>query len=362
MSTTTKNILIRQLVQALFWSAWIGLFLLAASQSQPLNSGFILISVTVGLGCWVMSELLRVFALKWGWLELSALRLVPRLVLALALLALAVQGLVYLVLMPSWQLGWVELPASGPDYRPGMVLVYWFNTLFMLGVWLAAWLFIELRERHRRLERQRFEDRLEHEVQRRMLELDGLRSRLNPHFVFNALNNVRALINEDTERARELVTRLSNTLRYALYHTQEDSVTLEQELSVVNDYLAIEQVHYEDRLRVVRQIAPETLSAQLPPMLLQLLVENAIKHGIAQSARVGELELSACFDGDELRLMVTNPGELKFEREGVGLAYLRARLKAWSANAEFEIAERQGRVRAEVNLPQESNAKKEQKG
>lgn len=355
----TKTTLVRQLVQVLFWSAWVGLFLLAAAQSQPLNSGFILVSVSVGLGCWGMSELMRVIVLRRSWLELSALRLVPRLVLSLALLALGVQILVYLVLMPSWQLGWVELPASGPDYRPGMILVYWLNTLFMLGVWLAAWLFIELRERHRRLERQRFEDRLEHEVQRRVLELDSLRSRLNPHFVFNALNNVRALINEDTERARELVTRLSNTLRYALYHTQEDSVTLEQELAVVNDYLAIEQVHYEDRLRVVRRIAPEALPARLPPMLLQLLVENAIKHGVSQCANGSELELSVRLDRGDLCLTVSNPGKLSYDREGVGLAYLRARLKAWSPRSEFEIAEQAGGVRAELILPQANNGRQE---
>lgn len=358
--TTTKTTLVRQLIQTLFWSAWIGLFLLAAAQSQPLNSGFILISVTVGLGCWVMSELLRVLALRRSWLELSAFRLGSRLVLALTLLSLSVQALVYLVLMPSWHLGWVELPASGPDYRPGMILVYWFNTLFMLGVWLAAWLFIELRERHRRLERQRFEDRLEYEVQRRVLELDGLRSRLNPHFVFNALNNVRALINEDTERARELVTRLSNTLRYALYHTQEDSVTLEQELAVVNDYLAIEQVHYEDRLQVMRRIAPEAVPARLPPMLLQLLVENAIKHGIAQTASAGELQLSAWLDHGDLWLSVSNPGKLDCKKKGVGLAYLRARLIAWSPRAEFDIAEQGGGVRAQLSLPQQDDRTQEQ--
>lgn len=358
----TKTTLIRQLVQALFWSAWIGLFLLATAQSQPLNSGSILISVSVGLGCWIMSELLRVLALRRSWLELSALSLVPRLVLSLALLAFGVQVLVYLVLMPSWHLGLVKLPSSGPDYRPGMILVYWFNTLFMLGVWLAAWLFIEQRERHRRLERQRFEDRLENEVQRRVLELDSLRARLNPHFVFNALNNVRALINEDTERARELVTRLSNTLRYALYHTQEDSVTLEQELAVVNDYLAIEQVHYEDRLQVVRRIAPEALSARLPPMLLQLLVENAIKHGVAQCASASELELAARFDLGDLCLVVSNPGRLESKSEGVGLAYLRARLKAWSPRAEFDIAEKGGAVRAELILPQENHERQERNG
>jgi hypothetical protein len=113
------------------------------------------------------------------------------------------------------------------------------------------------------------------------LERDALRARLNPHFMFNALNNLRALILEDPERARDMVTRLSRTLRQALAHNRSEQVTLAEELAVVDDYLAIEAVHFEQRLQVRQQIDADATQAQLPAMALQLLVENAIKHGIA---------------------------------------------------------------------------------
>ncbi|MDQ2077651.1 sensor histidine kinase [Marinimicrobium sp. ABcell2] len=353
MNNKTDNTLNRQLIQALFWGGWTTLYVLASTlPGYPLKSGFFLIAFTVGVGCWGASETLRAIALKRSWLQRPALQLLPRLGLTLMLLAVGVQVLVFLVLIPSWGLGWVSLPEGGPDYRPSRVLMYWFNTLFMLGVWLASWLVIESRARNRRLEHQRLED----EVQRRVLELDSLRARLNPHFVFNALNNVRALINEDTERAREMVTRLSNTLRYALQHTHEVSVSLEQELAVVEDYLAIEHVHYDERLHVIRRLSATAMSAHLPPMLLQLLVENAIKHGVAHNPQPSELVIIATVEQQALNLTVTNPGTLRQTREGVGLAYLRARLKTWSAHAAFDIHEHQGLVKAKLVLPQERDS------
>jgi hypothetical protein len=153
--------------------------------------------------------------------------------------------------------------------------------------------------------------RLRAEAQRRGLELDLLRARLNPHFVFNALNNVRALINEDPGRARELVTRLSNTLRHALQHSQRERVSLAEEWAVMQDYLAVEAVHFEQRLRIEAELDPALAGVELPPMFLQLLVENAIKHGIARTPGGGLLRVQARRgEGGGLQLVVENPGHL----------------------------------------------------
>ncbi|MGN6281258.1 histidine kinase, partial [Frateuria sp.] len=163
--------------------------------------------------------------------------------------------------------------------------------------------------------------------------------------------DLRALINEDTERAREMVTRLSNTLRHALEQNDREHVRLAEELAVVDDYLAIEAVHYEQRLRVNRQIAPAALDARLPPMALQLLVENAIRHGIAVTPGGGELDLRAdCMDG-VLRLEVANPGRLGTGNggHGVGLAYLRTHL---GRDGLFELTEHEGCVLARLEIAQ----------
>lgn len=141
-------------------------------------------------------------------------------------------------------------------------------------------------------------------------ELRALKSQVNPHFIFNSLNSLRALIDEDPARARQSVTQLANLLRYSLQSGQLETVPFEEELRVVNDYLALEQVRHEERLRVRLDVAPETLSLPIPPMLLQTLVENAVKYGIATQPEGGEVRIFARRDGGALRLEVTNPGSL----------------------------------------------------
>ena len=112
-------------------------------------------------------------------------------------------------------------------------------------------------------------------------ELRLLKSQLNPHFLFNALNGLRSLIADEPDRARDAVTQLARTLRYTLASGEEDLVSLERELEMVDDYLALESMRLADRLRVEREIDPAARTARIPAMLLQTLVENAIKHGIA---------------------------------------------------------------------------------
>jgi len=194
----------------------------------------------------------------------------------------------------------------------------------VLSVWCALW------TGRRALQRARHSEmaQLRAEAQRATLEHQALRARLNPHVVFNALNNLRALINEDPARARDMVTHLSSTLRHALVHTDGGWVTLAEEWRVVQDYLAVEAIHYEDRLRVHTDIEPAALSARLPPMALQLLVENAIKHGIAVHPGGGELTIRVRLDGGRLRVEVDNPAahDASSPGHGIGLAYLRAQL------------------------------------
>ena len=192
--------------------------------------------------------------------------------------------------------------------------------------------------------------RLRAEAERSALERDA--PRLNPHFMFNALNNLRALILEDPERARDMVTRLSRTLRQALAHNRSEQVTLAEELAVVDDYLAIEAVHFEQRLQVRQQIDADATQAQLPAMALQLLVENAIKHGIASRPGGGEVQIRATLDNDVLRLRVDNPlptGSEPTHGHGVGLAYLRAQL---GMRGRFVLQPAGDRMQALLEIPQ----------
>src|SRR5205085_6678051 len=116
----------------------------------------------------------------------------------------------------------------------------------------------------------------------RKLELKTIKAHINPHFIFNALNSIRALIDEDPNRARNAVTHLSNILRSSMQAEKLETVPFEKELNIVKDYLALEYIRFEERLKIEYSIEGATLNQPVPPMMLQTLVENAIKHGIGK--------------------------------------------------------------------------------
>ncbi|HEU4779741.1 MAG TPA: histidine kinase [Steroidobacteraceae bacterium] len=187
-------------------------------------------------------------------------------------------------------------------------------------------------------------------------ELRLLKSQLNPHYLFNALNGLRSLIADDPGRAREAVTQLARTLRYTLASGEEDVVSLERELEMVDDYLALESLRLADRLRVERDIAPEARAVRIPTMLLQTMVENAIKHGLAQLKEGGTLRIAAHVVDKELVLQVFNPRPADTAASasgGVGLRNSSERLRLlFGSGASLRLDLSQpGQATAEIRLP-----------
>jgi len=174
-----------------------------------------------------------------------------------------------------------------------------------------------------------------------LAELRLLKSQLNPHFLFNALNTVRSLIADNPSRAQSAVTRLANTLRYTLSSRQDELVTLSQELDIVADYLELESMRFEDRLRIENHVPRDAAGVHVPVMLLQTLVENAIKHGIAELPSGGLLRISAVLQSEMLILEVENPRPstpIRTTHEGVGLRNARDRLRLlFGARASLEL-------------------------
>ena len=140
------------------------------------------------------------------------------------------------------------------------------------------------------------------------LQLKTIKSHINPHFIFNALNSIRALVDENPERARTAITELSNILRSSMQAEKTETTTLEKELSIVKDYLELEQIRFEDRLKVEYDIDEDTLDQQVPPMMLQTLVENAIKHGISKQLNGGLIRVTSDFTDRHHELIVENTG------------------------------------------------------
>jgi LytS/YehU family sensor histidine kinase len=270
----------------------------------------------------LISHFLRPFMSRWGWKELGWRRLLPRLVFT----AVAASTILHTT-CALWLHGVVGLPWNTNYSVPIVFLLEEFEQSVLFFAWLCLYFFYHVFERLNRSEIERFQ--LLTFVKE--AELRALKSQVNPHFIFNSLNSLRALIDEDPARARTAVTQLANLLRYSLKSGQLETVPFEEELGVVNDYLALEQVRHEERLRLRLDIAPNALQLPIPPMLLQTLVENAVKYGISKRPEGGEIAITACNEGGALRILVSNPGELtqglQASSTGLGLHNAAERLR-----------------------------------
>jgi LytS/YehU family sensor histidine kinase len=177
-----------------------------------------------------------------------------------------------------------------------------------------------------------------------------------PHFLFNCLNTLRGMILEDPRKAQDMVTRLAGLLRYNLKQDSQTAVPLETEVEIASDYLALELIRFEERLRVSFSIDPAAAQTRVPALLLQTLVENAVKHGISHLPQGGEVAVRATRQDGALELVVENTGSLRSaDASGTqkGLALARERLRLmYGERARLDLTEPvPGRVAAVVTLP-----------
>ena len=240
-------------------------------------------------------------------------------------------------------------PADAPSLLSSFQLIFVtgaFPQIMTYGAIVGAGHVMEYYRRQRQREREVSEIKLrasQLESSLRQAQLDALRLQIHPHFLFNTLNTISFLMREDVEAANRLLIQLSELLRVAV-RTEQQEIPLRQELDFLNRYLEIEQTRFQDRLSVEMQIEPETLDAMAPALLLQPLVENAIKHGIAQSSEPGVVRVSARRKQDFLEIEIRDSGpgfpaaEAAGAGAGVGLANTRARLKRiYNSDCRFEV-------------------------
>lgn len=260
------------------------------------------------------SHVLRTLFQRQQWIKLPARRLVLRMLAMCALLAVAVQ----LAAIPPV----VGFGAARFGEQLRNCWQYGLYSFALFLVWTALYLAFEYFFLYRDTELHRL--RLESNL--REMELAALKAQVNHHFLFNCLNNVRSLVAENGDRAREMLLRLSELLRYALDAGRQERVRLSEELRVVSGYLDLERLQYEERLSWNLDISQEALGASIPPMLLQQLVENAVKHGIAAQPGRGEILISARLQAGHLQLRVENTGQVS-SGNGFGLTNARERLR-----------------------------------
>lgn len=195
-------------------------------------------------------------------------------------------------------------------------------------------------------------------IKARDAELKALRAQLNPHFLFNSLNSISALTTQNPQKAREMCVLLSDFLRKSLRLGEKVSVTLGEEIDLLKYYLGIEKVRFGNRLETVWEIDESLLATPIPTLLLQPLVENAIKHGIGQVIEGGPLSIHAKRHGDFLEIRVENPADEDMENTsglGLGQRQVKERLKGkYDNRCYFETSIKEGRYAVVLGLPLEN--------
>jgi hypothetical protein len=232
---------------------------------------------------------------------------------------------------------------------PKIIFHVWFFMCLLLSSWTGLYISTLAIKRSSKAE----VERLRFETALRDAELRALKAQINPHFLFNSLNTIRALVNEHPERAQEAVLHLSLILRAAL-QTECLTRTLREEMETVRHYLELEKLRFEERLNIDIDIRGQALEAHLPTMLLQTLVENAIKHGIGKVIGGGALCIRGAIESGRLRVEITNPGRLDDEGDGMGLGLHNARTRLsrlFGPDATLTINDEEGTVRAVVTVP-----------
>jgi signal transduction histidine kinase len=320
-----------------FWTlqiaGWVGYFLLRSlgGLANRMGISFILPTILVTVTGFSITLLM-------AWAYRAIIRMKPVWVWSLSLMILVTAAVLFSVIEV-----WAHATFYEPGWRPagieffGAILL----TLAVLGAWSALYYginyFLMLDEQAERFERMA--------AQANSAQLEMLRYQINPHFLFNTLNSISTLVLlAETEKANTMLSRLSSFLRYSLVGEREGQATVAQEIQALKLYLEIERTRFEDRLRTRFDIAPDVMNARIPSLLLQPLVENAVKYAVTPLEEGADIWVTARRLGDRLELTVadTGPGvgesRSAAEGTGVGLANIRDRLQqAYGEDQRFEI-------------------------
>lgn len=325
--------------QAAGWGGFLAYVLggYLAFAPRPRTVDIVSIVLVNGLVCPALTHGLRKRIYRHGWMQLRLPALLRRTIPVVVVLATTVTLLV-----------WAVERLTGAPVTP--VALFWTFIAFCLAFagWILIYLAVHARRRHDLLA-----------AAMRDAQLRTLRGQVNPHFLFNSLNSLRGLIVEDPARAADMVTSLADLLRYSLAADRADTVTLAEELDVIDQYVAVERVRFDDRLAVERSIDPAALAARVPPMLIQTLVENAVKHGISELPQGGIVRVEARATNGMVTIVVANTGRLRDETKdsGLGLRNAAERLRLlYGSVASLTLREHDGTTVASVTVPLDRTA------
>lgn len=291
----------------------------------------------------VATHLFRIALNRGRWLFLSMPRLIPRILMSVVVLGLVV----YFLRMPvSLALGLFDLNvAFDPEQILGFTAIYAL-ILFLWSILYFTYHYFA-----------RYSKSLRYEASMIQIELNNLKSQLNPHFIFNALNSIRALVDENPAKSKQAINQLANILRKSLTSDKKGLTKFEDELKIVKDYLGLESIRFEERLKTEFNIHPDSHHFLVPPLMIQTLVENGIKHGISKLKEGGTIQLATSVRGGSLLIQIRNSGHIvngiKRSKGGLGIKNTVQRLKLiYGDQSSFKIAnENNNFVLTEITIP-----------
>jgi len=288
----------------------------------------------------------RNYIKKNNWINLPIKKLLPRILLACLIIGTLIYSLAF---SSDYALGQFK----SDEFKIASPLAGIINLSGVVAIWSLIYFSFHYFQNYKRAEIESYI----WEAAVKDFELKTLKSQLNPHFMFNALNSIRALIEEDPKSAQTAVTKLSNILRYSLKIERNETVPLDEEIQTVADYLALEAMRLEERIKYKISVDPKSSKIEIPPMMIQTLVENGIKHGIAKRTNGGEIFVTTKLENSNLYISIKNSGQIEEDllkqSNGFGISNTKQRLNLiYGDNAKFEIKNNSDdSVSAEITIP-----------
>jgi signal transduction histidine kinase len=284
------------LLQVLGWGSFAFVNVFFASLSKGISPLQTWAFVALAAFYLLSTHTFRLLIKSYDWFHIGIIRLIAQVLVGVGLLAISNVLAQVLINLAFGTLN------PGFDFRALVISVNLFVSFLYYGFWVLLYFVFHFLDN--------YNTTLRYEAKINEIRLNHLKSQLNPHFIFNALNSVRALVDEDPAKAKSAITQISNMLRFSLMMDKKQVIDLADELATVKDYLALESIRFEERLQVEYQIEDGSYAYKIPPMMLQTIVENAIKHGISNLVKGGLIEIK-CREGlqDELYIQVKNSGQ-----------------------------------------------------
>ena len=345
MSKKTRLYWISQIAGWLLYAIVVGVFNVLTGNGLSSELIYSLCSIfLIGLS---VAHIFRLIIIKLNWMRFNMPRLIPRILLGTLVAGIAVYFLKSiiierLIVQNDYEFNFSEAFPS---------IISW--TLLYL-IWSLLYFLFHFVNNYKKEEIKN----LRWQAAKNEIELNKLKSQLNPHFIFNSMNSIRALVNEDPVLAKEAITQLSNVLRNSLLMGRKKLISLDDEMKLVNDYLGLEKTRFEERLTIKINIDKESGKLLIPPLMIQTLVENGIKHGTSKLPEGGTIEIMSSIKNGNLEVIIFNPGvydDIKNSETGFGLLNTRQRLKLmYGDKAIFEIVNESNRVKTKLLIPKET--------